>query len=231
MKRSQINAALREMERMIQDIRIMKQLNINAVRTCHYPDDPRWYDLCDEYGLYVTAEANAESHGMGYGERTLAKNPAFELMHLERNQGNVIVLKNHPSIIVWSLGNEAGYGPNFEKCYDWIKQYDASRPVQYEQAGQNGKTDIFCPMYYGYEGCEAYSKGDNPRPLIQCEYAHAMGNSMGGFKEYWARWAATLPLASGKPGGNGRTRWPVTWSEMATLIPSAGCRLYLRRMT
>ena len=172
-------------ERMIQDIRIMKQLNINAVRTCHYPDDPRWYDLCDEYGLYVTAEANAESHGMGYGERTLAKNPAFELMHLERNQGNVIVLKNHPSIIVWSLGNEAGYGPNFEKCYDWIKQYDASRPVQYEQAGQNGKTDIFCPMYYGYEGCEAYSKGDNPRPLIQCEYAHAMGNSMGGFKEYW----------------------------------------------
>ena len=172
-------------ERMIQDIKIMKQLNINAVRTCHYPDDPRWYDLCDEYGIYVTAEANAESHGMGYGERTLAKNPAFELMHMERNQGNVRVLKNHPSIIVWSLGNEAGYGPNFEKCYDWIKQYDQSRPVQYEQARQNGKTDIFCPMYYDYNGCEKYSQGDNPRPLIQCEYAHAMGNSMGGFKEYW----------------------------------------------
>ncbi|MBQ8712830.1 MAG: beta-galactosidase [Prevotella sp.] len=172
-------------DRMIEDIKIMKQLNINAVRTCHYPDDPRWYDLCDEYGLYVTAEANAESHGMGYGNRTLAKNPAFELMHMERNQGNVRVLKNHPSIIVWSLGNEAGYGPNFEKCYDWIKQYDQSRPVQYEQARQDGKTDIFCPMYYDYRGCEAYSKGDNPRPLIQCEYAHAMGNSMGGFKEYW----------------------------------------------
>ena len=172
-------------ERMIQDIKIMKQLNINAVRTCHYPDDPRWYDLCDEYGIYVTAEANAESHGMGYGERTLAKNPAFELMHMERNQGNVRVLKNHPSIIVWSLGNEAGYGPNFEKCYDWIKQYDQSRPVQYEQARQDGKTDIFCPMYYDYNGCEKYSQGDNPRPLIQCEYAHAMGNSMGGFKEYW----------------------------------------------
>ena len=172
-------------ERMIQDIKIMKQLNINAVRTCHYPDDPRWYDLCDEYGLYVTAEANAESHGMGYGEGTLAKRPDFELMHMERNQANVISFKNHPSIIVWSLGNESGYGPNFEKAYDWIKAYDNTRPVQYEQAGHWGKTDIFCPMYMGYEDCEKYAKTDNPRPLIQCEYAHAMGNSMGGFKEYW----------------------------------------------
>ena len=172
-------------ERMIQDIRIMKQLNINAVRTSHYPDDPRWYDLCDEYGLYVTAEANAESHGMGYGEKTLAKNKDFELMHMERNQANVRTYKNHPCIIVWSLGNEAGYGPNFEKCYDWIKQYDSTRPVQYEQAGHWGKTDIFCPMYMGYEDCEKYAKGDNKRPLIQCEYAHAMGNSIGGFKEYW----------------------------------------------
>ena len=173
------------MDRMIQDIRIMKQLNINAVRTCHYPDDPRWYDLCDEYGLYVTAEANLESHGMGYGDKTLAKNPEFEKMHLERNQGNVLTLKNHPSIIVWSLGNEAGYGPNFEKAYDWVKATDATRPCQYEQARQDGKTDIFCPMYYDYNGCEKYSQGNNPRPLIQCEYAHAMGNSMGGFKEYW----------------------------------------------
>ena len=173
------------MERMIQDIKIMKQLNINAVRTCHYPDDPRWYDLCDEYGLYVTAEANIESHGMGYGEHTLAKRADFELMHMERNQANVRVLKNHPSIIVWSLGNEAGYGPNFEKCYDWIKQYDATRPVQYEQGGDWGKTDIYCPMYADYRRCEQYAQGDNPRPLIQCEYAHAMGNSMGGFKEYW----------------------------------------------
>ena len=172
-------------ERMIQDIKIMKQLNINAVRTCHYPDDPRWYDLCDEYGIYLTAEANAESHGMGYGAGTLAKRPDFELMHMERNQANVISFKNHPSIIVWSLGNEAGYGPNFEKAYDWIKAYDTTRPVQYEQAGHAGKTDIFCPMYMGYEDCEKYSKTDNPRPLIQCEYAHAMGNSMGGFKEYW----------------------------------------------
>ena len=172
-------------ERMIQDIKIMKQLNINAVRTCHYPDDPRWYDLCDQYGIYLTAESNLESHGMGYDEKTLAKNPAFEQMHIERQQGNMISFKNHPSIIVWSLGNEAGYGPNFEKAYDWVKAFDKTRPVQYEQAHQNGKTDIFCPMYFDYDDCEKYAQGDNPRPLIQCEYAHAMGNSMGGFKEYW----------------------------------------------
>ena len=172
-------------ERMIQDIRIMKQLNINAVRTCHYPDDPRWYDLCDEYGIYLTAESNLESHGMGYKEKTLAKNEAFAKMHIERQEGNVITYKNHPSIIVWSLGNEAGYGPNFERAYDWVKAYDKTRPCQFEQARQNGKTDIFCPMYLGYEDCVKYAQGDNPRPLIQCEYAHAMGNSMGGFKEYW----------------------------------------------
>ena len=171
-------------ERMKQDIQIMKQLNINAVRTSHYPDDPRWYELCDEAGLYVVAEANLESHGMGYGESTLAKRDDFQQMHLERNQGNVQTLRNHPSIIIWSMGNEAGYGPNFEKCYDWIKSVD-DRPVQYEQAGHWGKTDIFCPMYYGYGDCEKYAQGDNVRPLIQCEYAHAMGNSMGGFKEYW----------------------------------------------
>jgi len=172
-------------ERMIQDIKIMKQLNINAVRTCHYPDDPRWYDLCDEYGLYLTAESNLESHGMGYREQTLAKRADYAKAHIERQEGNVCSFKNHPSIIVWSLGNEAGYGPNFEKAYDWVKAYDNTRPVQYEQAGHAGKTDIFCPMYMGYEDCEKYSKTDNPRPLIQCEYAHAMGNSMGGFKEYW----------------------------------------------
>ena len=173
------------MERMRQDIRIMKQLNINAVRTSHYPDDPRWYELCDSAGLYLVAEANLESHGMGYGEGTLAKRTDFRQMHLERNQGNVLTLRNHPSIIIWSMGNEAGYGPNFEAVYDWIKSVDTSRPVQYEQAGNWGKTDIFCPMYYYYRDCEKYAKGKNPRPLIQCEYAHAMGNSMGGFKEYW----------------------------------------------
>lgn len=173
------------MDRMIQDIQMMKKLNVNADRTCHYPNDPRWYELCDQYGIYITAEANIESHGMGYGDKTLAKREDYHDAHIERNKNNVLVLKNHPSIIVWSLGNEAGYGKNFEDAYDWVKSYDSSRPVQYEQAGQNGKTDIFCPMYYGYDGCEKYSKGDNQRPLIQCEYAHAMGNSMGGFKRYW----------------------------------------------
>ena len=172
-------------ERMRQDIRIMKQLNINAVRTSHYPDDPRWYELCDSAGLYLVAEANLESHGMGYGEGTLAKRKDFAQMHLERNQGNVLTLRNHPSIIIWSMGNEAGYGPNFEQVYDWVKSIDKMRPVQYEQAGNWGKTDIFCPMYYNYTSCEKYAQTDNPRPLIQCEYAHAMGNSMGGFKEYW----------------------------------------------
>lgn len=173
------------MDRMLEDIRVMKELNINAVRTCHCPDDPRWYELCDIYGIYMVAEANIESHGMGYGDKTLAKEPTYEKAHLERNESNIKIYKNHPSIIFWSVGNEAGYGPNFEKAYDLVKAYDPSRPCQYEQAGQNGKTDIFCPMYYDYGGCEWYAKGDNPRPLIQCEYAHAMGNSMGGFKEYW----------------------------------------------
>ena len=185
-------------DRMIQDIKIMKQLNINAVRTCHYPDDPRWYDLCDEYGIYLTAESNLESHGMGYKEQTLAIRPDFEKAHIERQEGNMITYKNHPSIIVWSLGNEAGYGQNFEKAYDWVKAYDNTRPCQYERAELEGKTDIFCPMYMGYEDCDKYSKneaadykgtvvggGKDVKPLIQCEYAHAMGNSMGGFKEYW----------------------------------------------
>ena len=173
-------------ERMLQDIQIMKQFNLNAVRTCHYPDDNLWYDLCDQYGIYVVAEANIESHGMGYGEKTLAKNPSYKKAHLERNQRNVQRGFNHPSIIFWSLGNEAGDGPNFEQCYQWIKAEDPSRACQYEQARQKDHTDIFCPKYYGYEGMEKYGqRTDATKPLIQCEYAHAMGNSQGGFKEYW----------------------------------------------
>ena len=173
-------------ERMLQDIQIMKKFNINAVRTCHYPDNAYWYELCDKYGIYMVAEANIESHGMGYGESTLAKNKKYAKAHMERNIRNVQRNFNHPSIIFWSLGNEAGYGPNFEAAYDWIKAEDPSRAVQYEQAGKTGKTDIFCPMYYRYKGCEEYSKDANSeKPLIQCEYAHAMGNSEGGFKEYW----------------------------------------------
>lgn len=173
-------------ERMVQDIKIMKEHNINAVRTSHYGNDPRWYDLCDKYGIYVVAEANIESHGMGYGEHTLAKVPLWEQAHIERNRHNVYTLKNHPSIVTWSLGNEAGYGPNFEKAYDFVKAYDATRPVQYERAEYGGKTDIYCPMYYNYTSCENYSKdASKTKPLIQCEYAHAMGNSEGGFREYW----------------------------------------------
>ena len=173
-------------ERMVQDIQMMKKLNINAVRTCHYPNNSLWYDLCDQYGLYVVAEANIESHGMGYGEATLAKNSSYRKAHMERNQRNVQRVFNHPSIIFWSLGNEAGYGPNFEEAYDWVKAEDPSRFVQYEQAGKSGKTDIYCPMYLGYERCAEYSEDTSmKKPLILCEYAHAMGNSMGGFKEYW----------------------------------------------
>lgn len=173
------------LERMIQDIKIMKQLNINAVRTSHYPCDPRWYDLCDEYGIYITAEANLESHGMGYEEKSLAKFPEYILPHIERNEGNVKPLINHPSVIVWSLGNECGYGVNFEKAYDWVKACDTTRPAQYERGGYDSKTDIHCPMYIGYEESESYCKSNGTKPYIQCEYAHAMGNSEGGFKEYW----------------------------------------------
>lgn len=172
-------------ERMKQDIMRMKEFNINAVRTCHYPNDDLWYQLCDEYGIYVVAEANLESHGMGYGDKTLAKNPSFAKAHLERNERNVLRNFNHPSVITWSLGNEAGFGSNFEVCYKWIKNYDASRPVQYEGGGNNDFTDIYCPMYYDYERCEKYAKSEGKKSLIQCEYAHAMGNSEGGFKEYW----------------------------------------------
>ena len=173
------------LERMIQDIKIMKQLNINAVRTSHYPCDPRWYDLCDEYGIYITAEANLESHGMGYEEKSLAKFPEYIVPHIERNEGNVKPLINHPSVIVWSLGNECGYGVNFEKAYDWVKACDKTRPAQYERGGYDSKTDIYCPMYIGYEESENYCKSNGTKPYIQCEYAHAMGNSEGGFKEYW----------------------------------------------
>ena len=192
-------------ENMLRDIKVAKQLNLNAIRTCHYPDDPRWYDLCDEYGIYIVSEANLESHGMGFADKTLAKNELFNKVHTERSMHNVKILKNHPCIIIWSLGNEAGYGKNFEDAYDWVKSYDSSRPVQYEMAcatGKHdaerpvesyeltglkaGKTDIFCPMYADYDSCRNYlEKNYSDKPFMQQEYAHAMGNSMGGFKEYW----------------------------------------------
>ena len=171
-------------ERMIQDIQIMKRLNINAVRTCHYPDDPIWYNLCDEYGIYMTAEANQESHGFGYGNDAEAKKPIFAKQILERNQNNVRSHFNHHAIIVWSLGNETVNGPNFEAAYDWVKAEDKTRSCQWEQAHREGRnTDIFCPMYYTPWSCEAYCKDNNfQKPLIQCEYNHTLCNSSGGLK-------------------------------------------------
>ena len=173
-------------QRMIQDIMMMKRMNINAVRTCHYPDDPRWYDLCDKYGLYVVAEANQESHGFGYGDDAAAKKPEFAKQIMERNQHNVSMFFNHPSIITWSLGNETVMGDNFLQAYKWIKSQDKTRPVQYEQARCGEGTDIFCPMYYPVAASEKYAKDPNsPMPLIQCEYNHTMGNSGGNLSDYW----------------------------------------------
>ena len=173
-------------ERMIQDIMMMKRMNINAVRTCHYPDDPRWYDLCDKYGLYVVAEANQESHGFQYGDDAAAKKPEFAKQIMERNQHNVSMFFNHPSIVTWSLGNETVMGDNFLQAYKWIKSQDKTRPVQYEQARRGEGTDIFCPMYYSVAASEKYAKDSNsPMPLIQCEYNHTMGNSGGNLSDYW----------------------------------------------
>lgn len=173
-------------QRMIQDIMMMKRMNINAVRTSHYPNDPRWYDLCDKYGLYVVAEANQESHGFQYGDDAAAKKPEFAKQIMERNQHNVSMFFNHPSIVTWSMGNETVMGDNFLKAYKWIKSQDKTRPVQYEQARRGEGTDIFCPMYYSVAASEKYAKDPNsPMPLIQCEYNHTMGNSGGNLSDYW----------------------------------------------
>lgn len=185
---------------MVRDIEIMKRLNINTVRTCHYPNDPRWYALCDRYGLYVIDEADIESHGMGYGDNTLAGNPQYANSHMERVSRMANRDINHPCIIIWSLGNEAGDGPNFQECYRYLKAFDGTRPVQYERGSfvdidkrelfrwdKQYESDIICPMYPSYGQVEEIlsdPKGKD-HPLIMCEYAHAMGNSMGGFKEYW----------------------------------------------
>ena len=172
-------------ERMLQDLALMKRFNVNAVRTCHYPDDPLWYDLCDEYGFYVVGEANVESHGFLYERESASAKPQFAQPIMERNQHNVSLLRNHPSIIIWSMGNETKMCSHFTNVNHWIKANDNSRPVQYEPAGLGDDTDIFCPMYMSQDDCKKYAGGENvPKPLIQCEYAHAMGNSGGGFKEY-----------------------------------------------
>jgi len=173
-------------EMMLKDITLMKEANINTVRTCHYPDDPYWYELCDEYGLYVIDEANIESHGMGYDpDKTLGNNPLWLDAHLNRTIRMAERDKNHPSVIIWSLGNEAGNGSNFITTYDWLKKRDPSRPVWYERAEQGYNTDIFCPMYWGIEDLIWYGYTKQLRPLIMCEYAHAMGNSTGNLQDYW----------------------------------------------
>jgi beta-galactosidase len=172
-------------ESMRTDIALMKKFNINTVRTCHYPNDPRWYELCDEYGLYVIDEANIESHGMGYGPKSLAKDPAWGPAHLDRIRRMVERDKNHPSVIIWSMGNEAGDGVNFEKGIQWIHGRDESRPVHYERAELGANTDIYCPMYSSIEELEAYIKTKRAKPLIMCEYAHSMGNSTGNLQDYW----------------------------------------------
>jgi len=173
-------------ESMLRDIRLMKQNNINTVRTSHYPDTPEWYELCDLYGLYLIDEANIESHGIGYNpERTLANKPEWKAAHMDRTIRMVERDKNHPSIILWSLGNEAGDGSNFEATSAWIKQRDASRPVHYEQAKLRDHTDIYCPMYATPDHIQKYASGTPTKPLILCEYEHAMGNSVGDIQDYW----------------------------------------------
>ena len=203
-------------DEMIRDIRIMKQLNINTVRTSHYPNDPRWLSLCDRYGLYVIDEANNESHGMGYGPETLGNNPIYKQSHQERVERMARRDVNHPSVIVWSLGNEAGNGVNFYAAYDWLKDWDPTRPIQYERAGEEYNTDIICYMYMTYGDLEKYA--NNPaitRPIIMCEYAHAMGNSMGGFEDY-------MDLFRKYPQLQGGCIWDFV--DQAILWPSAKSR-------
>jgi beta-galactosidase len=170
----------------IKDIQVMKQNNVNSIRTSHYPQDPVFYELCDKYGMYVVAEANIESHGIGYDlPKTLANKPEWLDMHMDRIKRSVERDKNHPSVIIWSLGNEAGNGYNMYKAYEWIKENEPTRPVQYERAGLEFNTDIYCPMYAGATWMEEYARTYTDRPLIQCEYAHAMGNSLGNLQDYW----------------------------------------------
>lgn len=170
---------------MLRNIQLMKELNINAVRTSHYPQPPLWYKLCDKYGIYLVDEANLESHGLGYGPENVSNFPEWHAAHMDRMIALVERDKNHPSVICWSLGNEASNGKAFFDMYDWTKNRDTSRLVQYEQAGRGRNTDVICPMYPSWEEMEAVSREAPDRPYIMCEYAHAMGNSMGSFQEYW----------------------------------------------
>jgi beta-galactosidase len=188
----EVNGHVVDEDLILKDIRVMKSHNINSVRTSHYPQQELWYQMCDKFGLYLIDEADIESHGVGYDKDiTLADKPEWAAVHLERMQRMVERDKNHPSVIIWSMGNEAGDGHNFLNGYQWIKGRDDMRPVQYERAehltnAAERHTDIWCPMYPKIEYLEAYAKDPkNDRPLIMCEYAHAMGNSTGNLQDYW----------------------------------------------
>ncbi|TAJ14306.1 DUF4981 domain-containing protein [Marinilabiliaceae bacterium JC017] len=181
-----VNGRVVSMESMEKDIQLMKQFNINSVRTCHYPNREEWYDLCDKYGIYLVGEANIESHGMGYApEKATANQPMWKNAYLDRVERMVRRDKNHPSVIIWSMGNESGDGPNWAACYDLMKSIDPTRPVQSEDAGTQPYTDIYCPMYARPWHLKRHTNHLQTRPLILCEYAHAMGNSVGNFKDYW----------------------------------------------
>jgi len=173
-------------ESMLKDIVEFKKLNINAVRTCHYPNDERWYELCDQYGIYIIDEANIESHGMGYDAfRTLGNDLRFQQMHLDRTMRMYKRDKNHPCIVMWSLGNEAGNGVNFVATYNWLKMNDKSRPIMYERGEVGVNSDIHCPMYPSPNYLKEYAMNNPKYPLIMCEYEHCMGNSGGNFSDYW----------------------------------------------
>ncbi len=209
-------------ERMLQDILLMKRHNINTVRTSHYPNDEKWYDLCDRYGIYLIDEANVESHGMGYDlNKTLGNKPEWETAHLDRTRRMVERDKNHPSVIIWSLGNEAGSGVNFEATSNLVRQLDTTRPVHYER--MNSVADIDSVMYPSVEWLAQVGKEKSPKPFIMCEYAHAMGNACGNLQEYWNVIDAHPRLIGGciwdwvdqalrkytdePPGADGKRRW------------------------
>lgn len=185
-------------EQMLADLKLMKELNVNAIRLAHYPNDPRFYELTDKYGFYVIDEANIESHGMYYDPgRTLGNDPEWEHAHMLRIKRMVERDKNHPSIVAWSMGNEAGNGYNFYKAYLWLKGFDPSRPVQYERSTYEWNTDIIVPQYPHPKSMERYANSDPQRPYIMSEYAHAMGNSLGNFREYWELIESTPSLQGG----------------------------------
>ena len=194
---NQVTGHVQDEATMLKDILLMKTHNINAVRTAHYPEPERFYELCNRYGIYLIDEANIESHGMGYSKESLAKDETWKGAHLYRTQNMYERDKNQPSIIIWSLGNEAGNGVNFYATYDYLKSVDSSRPVQYEQAGQDRNTDIVCPMYARFDYLNKYANSNPTRPMIQCEYAHAMGNSVGNLQDYWNIYEAFKSLQGG----------------------------------